>query len=114
MARTVLTPQNLGTKGGQSVLWADLDAGNLMQYQNTGREVFLVRVGTGGAATITVPSVADPYGRTGDIGPVIITGPETKAFGPFSPPTIWGNGAAQLFINPSALAGSTSVAVISI
>ena len=113
MARTVLTVQNLAAKAGVAIAFAAIDTLNGMQYRNTGREVVLVQTGTGSAVTLNVPSVADPFNRTGDLGGTVGAS-AVQAFGPFSPASIWGDGAANAFLTFSALASTASVAVISV
>lgn len=114
MARTTITAQRLTTKGGQALAFQDLDTANLMQVRNSGSEVVVVQTGTGASVTIAIPSVADPYGRTGDISAIVVPANRVQAFGPFTPPGIWGDGASLLYINPSALSGSAGIAVIAI
>ena len=43
------------------------DSVNFDQFNLTGRELILIRNSTGGALTVTFESVADEFGRTGDI-----------------------------------------------
>lgn len=114
MPRTTITVQRLTAKTGQAVTFQNADAVNLMAARNTGAEVVLVQTGTGQSVTMTFPSVADPYGRTGDVGPVVVGANLVQAFGPFAPPSIWGDGVSQLYANPSALSGTPGVAVVAI
>lgn len=71
MARTALTVTNVPAStasAGVAVTWDAGDASNNNDVVLTGREIVLVRnTSTGNARTVTVPSVACPHGRTGDI-----------------------------------------------
>jgi hypothetical protein len=85
MARTTLTKYTLA--GGYDVsgvdfTWvaADFTSGN--QFTSTGREVLLVKA-DGGAAVVTVTSVADPLGRTGDVDSFSVSSGYWRAFGPY-------------------------------
>jgi len=75
--------------------------------------------GTGSSVILAFRSVADAYGRTGDVI-VLQTTPggggwlSHEVLRAVQPTTIWGDGASQNFIDASALAGTASVAVISI
>ncbi len=114
MARTVITKQQLSTKAGVVPLpFIPVDVANGMQVRNTGVEVVALVTGTASSVTLTFPSVPDAFGRTGD--QVIVQGANlTGYYGPFSPANIWGDGAANLYINPSLLSGTASIAVIAI
>ncbi len=115
MARATITVQKLLAKGGQEVTFQSVDTVNLMQVRNTGVEVVLVRTsGAGSAVSVKFPSVKDPFDRFGDVGPVAIGAEKQYAFGPFTPPTIWGDGASFLFIDPSGVSGTATIAVVSI
>lgn len=108
-ARTEIAVQRLQAQAGQDITFQALDTVNGMQCQNLGIEVALVNV-VSGSATITIPSVADPFDRTGDLV-TVVTGPITKAFGPYPVPTIWGDGARKLFIDGT---GTATIAVIEV
>jgi hypothetical protein len=57
-------------------------------------------------------SVPDTFGRSGD---AVITQAAnlTGYYGPFAPPTIWGDAAANMFIDPATVIGTASIAVVS-
>lgn len=112
MARTILTTHPLVAKTGVTPVFSPIDTLNLMQTRNSGVEVVVVKTGAAGALTLRFPSTPDAFGRTGDIVVTMGANAETY-FGPFSPANIWGDGASQLFIDPSALAGTASIAVVS-
>ena len=111
--RTVITPQNLSALGGQDITFQSIDQTNGMQVKNTGSQVVLVNVPSGGAVTITFPSQPDAYDRTGD-KTKSLTGPIIEAFGPFIPEVNWGDAAAQLFMDFSGSSGSPTIAVVTI
>jgi hypothetical protein len=113
MARTVLTSQRLQAIGGQEVTFQAFDSANGHQVKNVGIQVVLVKLATGETLTVTIPSVADPYNRVGDQSKVL-AGPTVEAFGPYVVPTIWGDGAAQLFIDGTGASGSPVIAVIEV
>ncbi len=52
----------------------------------TGKELLLVHNGAGTAQTVTISSVADEKGRTGDISAYSVGAGEYAAFGPFKKP----------------------------
>lgn len=118
MARTVLSTQSLAALAGQTLPWVPVDVANGMQVRNSGVQVVAVMTGTGSQVTLTFPSQPDAYGRTGDVVVQQVTGsnvnPKLQLYGPFPNPTMWGDAASNLFINPSALTGSASIAVITI
>src|SRR2546430_8837624 len=106
MARTVLTTQPLNVLKGINLPFVPVDVAGGMQVRNTGREVVAVVTGTGSSVTLTFPSMPDSFGRTGDVVVVHGTPSYTSYYGPFAPPNIWGDGAGNLYINPSALTGT--------
>ena len=111
--RTVITAQNLEALGGQDVSFQAVDAANGMQVKNTGSQVVLVNVPSGAAVTITFPSQPDAFTRVGDKVKAL-TGPVLEAFGPFIPEVNWGDAAAQLFVDISAVSGSPVIAAVTV
>lgn len=71
MARTTLTPVEVNGPYDTSlstVTWTAADTSNDNQFTLTGRELILIRNQDGANAhNVTLTSIADPYGRTGDI-----------------------------------------------
>lgn len=112
-ARTTIAVQRLQAQNGQEITFQAVDFVNGMQCQSLGIEVFLVKLAAGEQCTITVPSVADPFDRTGDLTRTL-NGPTVEAFGPYPVPTIWGDGAAKLFLDGTNGTGSAVVAVIEV
>jgi len=112
-ARTTIAVQRLQAQGGQDITFSAIDFVNGMQCQSLGIEVVLVKLAAGEQATITIPSVADPFNREGDLSKTL-NGPVIEAFGPFPVPTIWGDGAAKLFIDGTNGTGSAVIAVIEV
>ena len=90
MARTTLTKTTaLGQFGTYSANAADLtmtagDASNLNQFVASGNDLVIVRNSGAGARTLTITSVADAQGRTGDITTYSIGAGEYAIFGPFN------------------------------
>jgi hypothetical protein len=67
----------------------------------TGKEVLLARNPTGGALTVTISSVVDPYIRTGDITTYSIGAGEYAVFPPF-PKAGWAQADGKLYLAASA------------
>lgn len=67
----------------------------------TGRELLLVHNGNAGAQTVTISSVADDLGRTGDITTYSIGIGEYALFGPFKKEG-WGQSTGALHFAASA------------
>ncbi len=88
MARTAITRTTIPHTivRNAAVTEADADDSNGNKFDNTeGKALLMVRNITGGSATITIASVADPNtGRTADISQSVAGG-ETRVFGPFEP-----------------------------
>lgn len=116
MARSVLSVQRLSNKNGQAITFSPPDSVNGHQYRNTGVEVVLVKLDSGSAITIGVPSTPDPFGRTETISVAVpaANGTRVHALGPYTPPQIWGDGAALGFVDVSGVGGSSGIAVITI
>jgi hypothetical protein len=90
MARQSHTPLTaLGTKkDAYTANAADLamtaaDAANYEEVAFTGREIVIAHNTGGSAYTVTISSVADDQGRTGDINAYSLGAGEYAAFGPF-------------------------------
>jgi 3-oxoacyl-ACP reductase-like protein len=84
MARTAITVQEIGAHGGkvEDITWTSADETNNHEFVNTGRELVLVKNGSEGSLDVTVDSVADEYGREGDV--TISTGASEESIaGPF-------------------------------
>lgn len=88
MARTSLTKLTaLGAYGSYSANAADLtmtaaDVANGNQFTFEGKDLVIAYNSDASAHTVTISSVADPYGRTGDISYSLGAG-EYAVFGPF-------------------------------
>jgi len=70
MARTSLTPISVvGPYASDlaSITWTAADPTNKNQFVLTGRELILIRNNDASTHNVTLSSVNDPYGRTGDI-----------------------------------------------
>jgi hypothetical protein len=113
MARTVIPVTRLSAKTGVFATGLPIDTLNLMQCRNTGQEVVVLVTGTGSSCTLLFNSVPDPYNRSVPIQ-VVQGASQIGYYGPFSPPQIWGDGAANMLIDPSAVSGTASIAVIAI
>ena len=81
MARTAIAVQEIAYLGSGAINFSAADATNGMMFPNDGRTVLLVKNDGTSAITATVVSVADEYGRTGDIAPTVAAG-EIRIIGP--------------------------------
>lgn len=113
MARTVIPVQRLQTLAGQAITYQNFDQANGMQVKNLGIQVVLVRAGSGVSGVIGIPSVPDPFNRLGDINAAVAQSTDV-AFGPFTVPTNFGDGASTLFINGTNSSGTMQIAVIEV
>lgn len=87
MARTDITVTDVGNQGSVDPLSGATDNGdstNNMKFENDGRTVLYINNDTASAATVTIVSVADPAGRTGDIVLSIASG-DASFVGPLKP-----------------------------
>jgi hypothetical protein len=112
MARTALAVQSLNTKGGQAITWEDLPTDDGTSIALTPRNTvrLLVKAESGDEVTVTVVSKACSHGRTGDLTQTV-TGPATESFGPYSDPTIWGDGS-HLQVNYGSITGTPKIAAV--
>ena len=114
MPRTIVTVQNVAANGGgiQSITKTAADSANGMYFNNDGRTTFHVQNLDASSKTVTVVSVPDTYGRSGDLVLVVPAAsagdPGCGIGGPF-PVALWNqSGLGQVFVNFSA-ATSTKV-----
>lgn len=63
-----------------AITWEAADVGSGNEFTLTGNEIILVRNTDASAHNVTLTSVADPFGRTGDISSESIAADEYKAF----------------------------------
>lgn len=114
MARTSIAVEEVAFQGYDSdVTFTAVDAVNGMMFPNDGRTVLLVRNADAAAKTVTVVSVADDAGRTGDHSIVIAAG-KTAIVNPLRPGWWSQRGGAdggQVYVDFSA-ATSTTVACV--
>jgi len=93
MARTSITKTTaLGSYGtdGVSVTWTNADSSNGNSFAMTGNDLLLVRNAHASTAkTVTINSVADQMGRTGDITAESVAAGVVKAYGPFKDKPGW-------------------------
>ena len=73
---TALAVQTIGKNAGGAITYSAVDAGAGNTVVNDGKTVFLVKNGGGGSVTVTVVSVPDSNGRTGDLTLVVAAGAE--------------------------------------
>lgn len=85
MARTAITVTDVGNQGSVNPLSTATDNGdstNNMKFLNDGSIVLYINNDTGASASVTVISVSDEAGRTGDISLTVANGDRVLA-GPF-------------------------------
>lgn len=106
MARVTLTPQSLlgpfpslpVSANALDITFAAADATNKEQFALTGREILVAQNTGAGARTITITSVADNKGRTGDISTYSIGAGETAVFSFFGDVTGWLQSDGMVYI----------------
>jgi hypothetical protein len=121
MARTLIPTQSIGANGAgiDGLTWTAWDGSNTMYFNNDGRSVLLARNKNASSRTLTIVSVADPYGRTGDktVTCAGATGSPLanvlSAYGPFPPALFNQVGTSQVYVN-GASQTDFDVAVVSL
>jgi hypothetical protein len=103
--RVEIPLQTVPANGGKNdgITWTAADADNDHFFDNTSGNVLLVaRNDAVGTKTVTIPSVADPYGRTKDttltVPAIASTIPGNSIAGPF-PPARFNQTGAQVYVN---------------
>jgi hypothetical protein len=107
MPRTALTVQDLGLNGQLNATMTAVDAANGMSFLNDGQTVLAVKNADASSKTVTVRSVADEWGRTGDVACIVSAG-GVGILGPFTP-AIFNQGDGTCNVDFSA-ATSTTIA----
>lgn len=99
MARTTIPVQSVGVNGGtlNNISWTAADATNDMEFANSGREILLVKNADASTHTCTVASVADQYGRTGDLT-ISATAGSISVRGPLLP-TLFSQTDGKVYVN---------------
>ncbi len=110
MARTNIPIQSMDPNGNVLITLTAGDASNDMEFLNDGRSVLMVVQGASGTPTVTVVSVADAIGRTGDIAQLMGIN-TTRIFGPFSPKGAWNQSSGKINLDLDTDT-NTTVAVI--
>jgi len=115
LARTTLTKTNAPghyATTGQALTFTAADVTNGNQFKATGKELLIARNTNGATAYyVTISSVPDPYGRTGDISQYSIPADETHIFGPF-PITGWQQSDGYIYVNAENAAIELAVVVL--
>lgn len=82
MARTSIPVVAIGNQGAvDPIVWTTGDATNDHEFLNDGKTIVIVRNGGGVGITVSVISVADEAGRTGDLAIAVAAG-DYCIFGP--------------------------------
>lgn len=111
MAFTVQTPINVAPGTNAVVAYVAANAAGDM-FANNGKMSYRVKNGSGAGITVTVQSVADPYGRTGDQVIAVAAGAEVVVG--LLDPALWNQRSGNIGfvqITYSAVA-SVTVAII--
>ena len=67
MARTVIPVQTLSKNDSAAITWTAADNANGNYFINDGKTILLAKnEGAGGARTVTIDAVSDPFGRAVD------------------------------------------------
>ncbi len=115
MARTVIPVKASVADGAAGVeVWsagavAADDSNNMLIFAPNGRVIFFVHTIAAEGVSITIVSIADPYSRTGDLGPTAVGASKDYIFGPFSPGLFVQNSGANIgnvHIDISGLTGT--------
>lgn len=109
MPRTSIATQTLSFQSGAAITLSAADSANGMLFSNDGETLLVVRNASASSITVTVVSVADLYGRTGDISATVAAG----AFwisGPLEP-SIWNQTSSDLGKTYVNFSSATSVTV---
>jgi hypothetical protein len=113
MARTAIAVQDLVKKGDKTVAFVAVDDANGMYFNNTGREVIVVKSQATSGVTMTVLSVACSHGRTGDKTVVVGASEDHMVYA--LPPDEFnqaGADAGKVFLNFAAKSGTVQIAVV--
>lgn len=101
MPRDTLVIQELGAEGSQydaAVAFTDFVDANEMDFDNVGGNVLIWIENSGaGSQTATFKTVADPFGRSGDMDVAVVNG-KTAVVGPFNP-MVWNQSDGKVHID---------------
>lgn len=82
IASPVVLSTSSAVTAGQVLTFQAADGTNNNAVTMSGRDLLVVRNTTGGGLALTIQTLADPYGRTGNITETIAAGVQ-KVYGPF-------------------------------
>lgn len=105
MARVSHTPDDAPGNyptAGVTVTQTAADTTNKEEFPMTGRELLLAYNSGASAATVSIDSVANQQGRTGDISVDSIAAGETHVYGPFTSRRGWVQGDGTLNFEASS------------
>lgn len=102
MPRTALAIQTIPRHGKlEDIVLTDADSVNDHEFDNSSGDVFLfIKNTSGGALAITVVSVADPFGRIGDL--TVTTAATRESMVGQLLPTLWNQAGALVHIDTAA------------
>jgi len=104
--KTVLTPISVPASyatSGAVLDWTAADTVLDNRFVNTGREILVVDNTGADTATVTVSSVADPYGRTGDTTKIVAAG--ASAIFQMFPTAGWQQSDGYIYVSCTAVDG---------
>lgn len=107
-------PATPTTAGGKAVAFTALDVGaNGNAWTAKPGDVLLVRnVHATDDATVTVVTQTNVRGRTGDLGPITLTGADFAVFGPFTTTAGIVNSAGTVFVTVTEATAADCQAVV--
>lgn len=108
MPRVDVPVQELNTMAGEAmVAGTAADATNDHEFTNDGRTVLYVENTGAGAVAVTIPMVADTFGRSGSKGPTTVPATTGRTvFGPFDP-TVFNQSTGKVNVDIDVSAGVT-------
>ena len=112
MPRTAIPIQEIANQSAiDNISWTAADAANNHEFENDGDTLLLAKCTDASGKTVTVVSVADEHGRSGDKAISVSATTGFSIGGPFLP-TIWnGAGTNKTSVNVSAATGLSLAAV---
>ena len=112
MTTTVVTPQSLVATVGQEVTWTVIDTanGNATPNVRANRVRVLIRTQATSTGVVTFVSTACAHGRFGDLA-FTLGASKTYSFGPFTDPSIWGDGSS-LEMQYDSIVNTVHIAVV--
>lgn len=106
---TTAAPSKWSTAGAAVTMTA-ADTGNGNQFTSSGNDLLLVQNTGGVTYTVTISSVADPYGRTGDVTTQNVAAGEIRAF--WLPALGWQQSDGKIYVSANNAAVKFGILVL--